>query len=569
MSTDDHFKLLVRHMHNFIRSLHHFNYVNGSDSTKSPIRLQRTAKMLEAEIRPAMPTEATGMLLYGNARNWLCTGIQVLEEHYVEALTNTQWEILDLPLDRWTEAWEVAIRWAKKNLNRLTDDTVEAATQEMKRLVLEKSPRRYGPPTASTPGEEQPPPPEHPQPEPSDGATTGPQLQSTQLNDTQTIQNAPTSTPPTTVDYRSAMAPGPLTEDLSPIIPSVNVSCIPDTVRPKVGLKTKKTPNLKKTRVRSATPFTDFLFSQEAGTESALTTTQNSPKKVVTPQPSNQPPDTRAMLPQPPNLPEIGTVPVPDFSLRVSPGFSDLLTQTPKRDAPPKTRPDQTTSTPTGGKKAPYKRLRLNLGDPQKPAQSEDTRGQAASPEPQTGPQSAPEPLYTRHEHHGNKYSNWGLTPQRPIIIMGDSNLSRLPVIRDSRIQVDAYPGARIGHAIHILRFKTPPSPNTQKVILSFGLNHRDDSNASLLEANLATMVAKARATFPYAQLYIPLLNFNRTLPVEVKRRIQLINSAIWKTNLSIPALSVSKFRTTADKVHWTAETAEEILQHWLHTLNA
>lgn len=38
---------------------------------------------------------------------------------------------------------------------------------------------------------------------------------------------------------------------------------------------------------------------------------------------------------------------------------------------------------------------------------------------------------FTRHEHVGNKYANWSLKPERPILIVGDSNLQHLPEIKD------------------------------------------------------------------------------------------------------------------------------------------
>lgn len=53
---------------------------------------------------------------------------------------------------------------------------------------------------------------------------------------------------------------------------------------------------------------------------------------------------------------------------------------------------------------------------------------------------------------------------------MGDSNFSRLPDIHSDLIQVEAYPGARLCHAIDILQLLPQEGcPTVTKVILSFG----------------------------------------------------------------------------------------------------
>ncbi|GAA6087139.1 uncharacterized protein LOC120555297 [Tachysurus ichikawai] len=73
---------------------------------------------------------------------------------------------------------------------------------------------------------------------------------------------------------------------------------------------------------------------------------------------------------------------------------------------------------------------------------------------------------FERHPHSGDKYRNWDLKPQRPILILGDSNLLRLPRINNPAVQVDSYPGANLSHAHHLIKYKTPTSTDTQKVVL-------------------------------------------------------------------------------------------------------
>lgn len=66
-------------------------------------------------------------------------------------------------------------------------------------------------------------------------------------------------------------------------------------------------------------------------------------------------------------------------------------------------------------------------------------------------------PLFTRHENMGNKTLNWDLDPRRPIQIIGDSNLQKLPLIKDHRVQTDCYPGSTFYHAVHMLKSKQKP----------------------------------------------------------------------------------------------------------------
>lgn len=68
----------------------------------------------------------------------------------------------------------------------------------------------------------------------------------------------------------------------------------------------------------------------------------------------------------------------------------------------------------------------------------------------------------TCHPYLGNKFLNWNLKPIGPIIIMGDSNILRLPPIGYNGIQIDSYPGAKIMHAEHIIKHKTEKNIKNQ-----------------------------------------------------------------------------------------------------------
>lgn len=177
----------------------------------------------------------------------------------------------------------------------------------------------------------------------------------------------------------------------------------------------------------------------------------------------------------------------------------------------------------------------------------------------------------TLHNHFGDKLQNWSLKPSKPFVIMGDSNLKRFPPIQHPLVQIDCYPGAKLKHAIHILRYKTPPCDMTEKVILSFGLNDRDITSGPLLENNLLKLIETATNTFPQAEIIFSLVHFSHKLPLEQQHNLSTLNHLILQKlpkSQIIPRIPLHLFQTTADLIHWSPETAKHILTKWLLHLN-
>jgi len=151
---------------------------------------------------------------------------------------------------------------------------------------------------------------------------------------------------------------------------------------------------------------------------------------------------------------------------------------------------------------------------------------------------------------------------------VGASNLSRLPLIMDNRVQVDSYPGCNIAHATYLLRNKTPTSPSTNTVILHFGLNDKSRSNPTLLIQDLRRLLTAAAATFPYADIRMPIINISPKLDRIEKRNLEQINQLIGQNRNAIPSLAKRLFNTTNDGIHWTPSTAAEMWKHWKACLN-
>ncbi|KAK1900737.1 Fructose-16-bisphosphatase class 1 1 [Dissostichus eleginoides] len=178
-----------------------------------------------------------------------------------------------------------------------------------------------------------------------------------------------------------------------------------------------------------------------------------------------------------------------------------------------------------------------------------------------------PKNLATRHEYLGNKKENWSLTPSREVLVIGDSNISRLPPINDTRIQVDGYPGANLIQAIHLIKYKTPTSTDTKKVLLGFGLNDRNKNNTSILNNNLNQLLSSARDTFPNATIHIPSINFSVKLPLRAVRNIANLNKIVEQIPGHVTKLGGSDFTTGDDLIHWTPNTAKKMRDHWRSSL--
>ena len=247
----------------------------------------------------------------------------------------------------------------------------------------------------------------------------------------------------------------------------------------------------------------------------------------------------------------------PKFSLRPSlrPWTPSLGPITPRTDSTPEPGP------------APRSEPRPN-NCPNSTPETRPTPRPGPGPEtypnntPGPGPELRPEPRletcrFRSHTHDGDKYKNWNLTPIRPIIVAGDSNISRLPRIPDDRIQVDCYPGANLSHANNILRNKTPVSHTVVKVLLSFGLNNRTQGNASLLKKDLDGMLEAAKIAFPQAEIFVPLINMSENLPRQFRAKINTLNYLIKDTGHHIPRLERESFSTGSDNIHWTPRTAQ------------
>lgn len=133
--------------------------------------------------------------------------------------------------------------------------------------------------------------------------------------------------------------------------------------------------------------------------------------------------------------------------------------------------------------------------------------GEPHSPELQSGSLRP-----TRHPTTKFKTQDWSLQVAKKWLIIGDSNVHKLPAYDIADLQVDAFPGATFRNA-ELLMDKTTCGVRVEKVILSFGINNRVQKTQETAIKQLQRALNKVKRTFPHADIFIPQINFSRELP--------------------------------------------------------
>lgn len=184
------------------------------------------------------------------------------------------------------------------------------------------------------------------------------------------------------------------------------------------------------------------------------------------------------------------------------------------------------------------------------------------------GPSGHTPPLFhpTRH----TKGKDWRLNISKPIVILGDSNLSRIPPFPNANIQVNSFPGAAFHHLIDLI---TPlePQPDVEVLIISAGIINCLNWNKNLTTwKQFQELFRTCRVRFPQALIYIAQITYSRLLDTNSIECIMDFNRRVQeKCQHSLPPLNEELFRVnTRDKIHWTKKTAERMFQHWLDCLN-
>lgn len=80
-----------------------------------------------------------------------------------------------------------------------------------------------------------------------------------------------------------------------------------------------------------------------------------------------------------------------------------------------------------------------------------------------------------RTSHHVNtnrKHADWSLKLKQIYVIIGDSNVSRIPAFSVADLQIDSFPGAKFQHAGKLMERATV-ALEPKVLIFSFGINNK------------------------------------------------------------------------------------------------
>lgn len=117
---------------------------------------------------------------------------------------------------------------------------------------------------------------------------------------------------------------------------------------------------------------------------------------------------------------------------------------------------------------------------------------------------------------------------------------------------------------------KTVPPPDliVEKIILGFGINGRENKLRETTMKNVQGILRSTKKKFPYAEIWVPLVNFSDALPQEEKDNLEALNAYISRNMAYIPLLPLHQFATESDNIHWTSQTGRAMFAHWMSFLN-
>lgn len=190
------------------------------------------------------------------------------------------------------------------------------------------------------------------------------------------------------------------------------------------------------------------------------------------------------------------------------------------------------------------------------------------SPEPQANQSNKPKTFKpVKHVPTNRKMIVWGLNIRKKWCILGDSNLARITEHHFENIEIHSYPGATFRHAEALIN-KAHIQVQVETVILSFGINHRNQKFKETAVKQIQGALRAARERFPGARIRIPLINFSKKLNKQERALLEGINDHVQRNMPYLHKLPSEQFEVTSDDIHWTPTCAKAMLQHWTEQLN-
>lgn len=515
-----------------IRTVHHLQNVAPHADKPLPMMISRMVDTLAEMIKPASPSQHTRDLISGNARNWGHTTCLILTEHYEASLEDFLGDLVGGPTTDWKEAFQVASRWARRNLPRITRAVLDHAEAVITaRLTGEQQPQALAPQSGAVPA------------------------QTTATTDAQTETRPPQQKPPAT---------------------TVSVA----TATVSVATETSRAHDWTSVPLDGEPPQEQRDMSRRGGTAVRSTSMGDSlppgqgdglPQGQHDGPPRDQGPLIDLNDLDPPSKKKVDADPRSEVSLGLEDLEDDDILRVPVRTA----------------SQLEIERIFDELQAEEEREEAEALAAQLAAQEPevpgevpdededefeQSFDYSRPPVKFSvrRHKSTANKMVDWHLDVTRKHLILGDSNLSRFPDFPHPDLQIESYPGANFRHAESFIRKATvPPGLTVTNVILSFGLNSRGNKPKETTIRNLQAALRAVKSRFPYARCWVAQVNFSRKLPPVEQSNLTILNEHMRRNMQFVPLLPYELFSTEADNVHWTARTAKAMLEYWVEGLNS
>lgn len=491
-SANPQLRKLIRKLNGVIRQVHHWENVAPKPGKQEPRMISRMVEILADMIKPAAPTERTVELITANAKNWGYTTYQILMEHYEAGLEDLLEELSGLLTPDWKEAFAVAVRWAKRNLPRLSQEVIERAEA----LVTSRMATTTAPTQAQVPvlGE----------------ATTAPVQELTQ------------------VPQQAITLEARLQEARVPRQPVVGTSVA--TMTDLANLDVDGEPEVP----RLEPPREQREARRRPRTTGGVILMED-----------------HDLVKEPELVPAEEVRGIWEREASDMGRYFDELDAQQEREAADAFAVQDTVVD-----------IQVHREEVLEEDIFEESFDRFTDPEP---------PRYRVHRHPNTqrKLTDWNLVVTKKCLIVGDSNLSNFPDFFNKDLQVECYPGSHFRHAQALME-KTIPSPTVtvEKVILAFGINGRENKAETTIK-NVQGALRSTKRKFPYAQIWIPKVNFSPHLPGEEQDNLESLNLHLERNMPYIPLLPEDRFQTEADDIHWTPETARAIFEHWMTTLNS
>ena len=596
------FRNVIKNMYHLIRSVHHLSNIDTRVENNQPVTLKRLTELLKSVIKPFAPTMSTKEMLEGNARNWAFTTQLVLQQHYEDIIQHTL-GILRGETQRtdWLHAFEIAVKWAMRNFGKRIS---QRAIQQAETLVLTEL--RSGTPSGS----------KGPSASGADnnrtfaqvvsGVTPAPVQQGTEMISTEVVRpktgvtHIQVQTSPTLMSGWSPMRNDWLLgDDFPPLSPPIQAPVQSPRGKRKEKKKHLTEQSQKKPSVVTEHSEKNLLVDFEDDDdddEDQLTPAQGNrledldeitnhlSQELFSPLAPSEAdaPKATGLLSLFPMVPStVHTVnPLLDTTERaqilqspsVSPNLSDFDLSVYSLTTLQPEAPQEVESSESSEK------MEENISETDKCRKAEKIsksdkcrKAEKISKSDETtvadnqGQRSTHKPYM--HLSTNKKFNEWKLTLKEKHVIIGDSNLGRIPTFDIQDLQIDSFPGAKLQHAANLIE-KATVGTKVEKIVLAFGLNNRTQRLRISAMRECARVSQVTQEKLPDAQVWIPLINIPQSLPEGEKIFLDELNNYIEENYSFIPLLPEEQFQVERDGLHWTAETARNMLEHWTRYLN-